>query len=59
MFPSRLNYAEIKPLFHKSDKNNTVNYNPISLLTLFSKVTGKVIYVRLYQHSYTKNILVN
>jgi len=59
MFPSRLKYAEIKPLLNKSYKNNIVNYNHISLLTSFSKVTGKVIYVRLYQHLYTNNILVN
>jgi len=35
------------------------NYNPISLLTSLSKVTGKVIHVRLYQHLYANNVLVN
>ena len=59
MFHSRLKYAEIKPLFNKGDKNNIVKYNHISLLTSFSKFTGNVIYVRLYQHLYTNNILVN
>jgi hypothetical protein len=59
MFSSRLKQAKIQPLFNKGDKNNTVNYNPVSLLTSFSKVTGKVIYVRLYQHLYANNILVN
>jgi hypothetical protein len=59
MFHSRLKYAEIKLLFNKGVKNNLVNYNHISLLTSFSKVTGNITCVRLYQHLYTNNILVN
>jgi hypothetical protein len=50
MFLRRLKYSEIKPLFNKGGKNNIVNYNPVSLLTSLSKVTGKVIYVTFYQH---------
>jgi hypothetical protein len=59
IFPSRLKYAEVKPLFKKGDKKDMSNYRPISLLTAFSKVIEKVIYARLYWHLNNKNILVN
>jgi hypothetical protein len=42
MFPTRLKYAILKPLLKKGDKENVANYRPISLLTSFSKVFGKV-----------------
>jgi hypothetical protein len=59
MFYSRLKHAEIKPLFNKGVKNNTINYNPISLLTSFSKITVKVTYVGLCQHLFANNILIS
>jgi hypothetical protein len=34
IFPDRLKYSEIKPLFKKGDKQNISNYRPISILTL-------------------------
>jgi hypothetical protein len=49
----------IKPLYKKGDKNNMANYKPISLLTSFSKVFEKVIYVRLLKHINNNNILVH
>jgi Notch-like protein len=58
-FPSRLKYAESKPIFKKGDKNKMVNFRPISLLTSFSKVFEKVIYTRLYQHTTGNLILAN
>jgi Notch-like protein len=58
-FPSRLKYAEIKPIFKKGDKNKMVNFRPISLLTSFSKAFEKVIYTRLYQHTTCNFILAN
>ena len=35
------------------------NYRPISLLSAFSKVFEKVLYVRMYQHLINNNILVD
>jgi len=35
------------------------NYRPISVLTSFSKIFGKEIYARLYQHLTDNSILVN
>jgi len=54
-----LKYAEVVPLFKKSDKKDMSNYKPTSLLTAFSKVFEKVIYVRLYQHLINHSALVN
>jgi len=38
VFPERLKFAEVKPLFKKGDPTDCSNYRPISLLTSFSKV---------------------
>ena len=59
IFPDRLKYAIIKPIFKKGDDHEIINYRPISLLTSFSKVIEKLIYVRLLDHINTNCILVN
>jgi hypothetical protein len=59
IFPERLKYAVIKPLFKNGDRNDISNYRPISLLPAFSKVFEKVLYVRMYQHLINNNILVD
>lgn len=35
IFPTRLKFSEIKPLFKKGDKMNLSSYRPIFLLTPF------------------------
>jgi len=57
--PTRLKFAEVKPIFKKGNKNDTSNYRPVSLLTSFSKIFESVIYNRLYHHINTNHILVN
>ena len=52
IFPTRLKYSVIKPLYKKGDKNNMANYRLISLVTSFSKVFEKAIYVRLLTYYY-------
>ena len=59
MFPDRLKYAIIKPIFKKGDDQEVMNYRPISLLTSFSKVMEKLVYARLLDHINTNCILVN
>jgi hypothetical protein len=42
IFPDRLKYSVVKPLFKKCDKSNISNYRPISLLNPFSKAIEKI-----------------
>jgi exonuclease III len=58
-FPDRLKYACVIPIHKKGDVQNVNNYRPISLLTVFSKVIEKMIYVRLYKHLIINNILIS
>jgi hypothetical protein len=57
VFPERLKYAIIKPVYKKGDKLLITNYRPVSLFTFFSKIYEKLIYSRLYKHICTNNIL--
>jgi hypothetical protein len=50
IFPTRLKYSQINPIYKKGDKTDTANYRPISLLTSFSKIFEKVIFNRLQHH---------
>jgi hypothetical protein len=52
-----LKYSVVKPLFKKGDKKDITNYRPILLLTSFSKIFEKVIYIRLYEHIKNNDIL--
>jgi hypothetical protein len=47
IFPTRLKFAEIKPLYKEGEVANNSNYRPISLLTSFSKHFEKIIFTRL------------
>ena len=57
-FPDRLKYAIVKPVFKKGNRQEISNYRPISLLTSFSKIIEKLIYVRLFTHIDMNNIHV-
>jgi hypothetical protein len=52
-----LKYSVVKPLFKKGDKKDIKNYRPISLLTYFSKIFEKVIFIRLSKHVKNNYIL--
>jgi len=43
IFPMRLKFSQLNPLFKKGNKLEMANYRPISLLTSFSKIFEKVI----------------
>ena len=58
VFPDRLKYATIRPLFKKGKKDDVNNYRPISILTSFSKIFEKVMQTRLLEHLNDNNILV-
>jgi hypothetical protein len=58
IFPERLKYATIVPVYKKGDKNIVTNYRPISILTSLNKIFEKVMYSRLLKHL-SDNILSN
>ena len=58
IFPDRLKFLEVKPLYKKGDKTEFSNYRPISPLT-FSKIIDKIVYKRLYSHLNNNNIFLN
>jgi hypothetical protein len=47
VFPERLKFSEVVPLFKKGSKTDLSNYRPVSFLPVFSKLIEKVIYKRL------------
>ena len=59
IFPSRLKYSTIIPLYKAGDKHNISNFRPISLLISFSKIFVKIIYNRINTHITLNNILTN
>ena len=58
IFPDILKVAKITPLHKKDSKLDHLNYRPISLLSVFSKIYEKVIYSRTY-HFLNANKLIN
>jgi len=59
VFPSRIKFSIMKPIFKNGDKLITSNYLPISVLTSFTKVFEKLIYGRLFTQLCMNDILVN
>jgi len=58
IYPERLKFSLIKPIYKSGDKSSPSNYRPISLLPAFSKILEKVIYKRLFDHLYN-NVILN
>ncbi len=48
IFPAKMQQAKVIPLFKKGCPLTASNYRPISLLSVFSKITEKLMYKRLY-----------
>jgi hypothetical protein len=46
IYPERLKYAIVKPIYKKGDKNDMTNYRPISLLITVSKILETVVFNR-------------
>lgn len=59
IFPNRLKIARVT-LIHKSGKYDELsNYRPISLLSLFSKVAGRILHTRFNKFLLSKNMIAN
>ena len=58
VFPDRLKYASVRPLFKKGNEKDMSSYRPISILTSFSIIFEKVMHTWLLQHLTDCNILV-
>ena len=48
IFPDLCKLSKIIPIFKKDDPMFCVNYRPISILSIFSKIFEKLIYNRMY-----------
>ena len=48
IFPEKMQSAKVIPLFKKGCPMTASNYRPISLLSIFSKITEKLMHKRLY-----------
>ena len=57
IFPDRLKYAVVTPLFKKGEKTTVSNYRPISILSSFSKILERVMYKQLQDHLEKYSIL--
>jgi hypothetical protein len=57
IYPERLKYALVRPIYKMGQRTDISNYRPISLLTTFSKMFERVTYARLYQHVQVNNTI--
>ena len=51
--------AKVIPIFKKDDLLDYVNYRPISLLPIFSKIFEKIIYSRMYEFLELNKLIYN
>jgi hypothetical protein len=58
-FPNELKVARVVPLFKSGDARLVQNYRPISVLSVFSKIFERVIYIRLFEYLEKNEILSN
>ena len=59
IFPEEKKIARITPIYKGGDKENVVNYRPISVLPCFSKMLERIVYNRLYLYLTENNLLYN
>ena len=56
-FPTLLKMAKVTPIHKKESKLDYLNYRPISLLSVFSKIYEKCIYTRIYHYLLENNLI--
>ena len=59
IFPDLCKIAKVIPVHKKDDPSFCVNYRPISLLPIFSKILEKLMYKRMYSFLDDNNLIYN
>jgi len=59
VFPDRLKYSIVTPIFKKGNNSDPANYRPISVLTSFAKVLETALYVKVSEHITLNNMLTD
>jgi len=59
VFPNKLKFAKVIPIYKKGDMYDPKNYRPISILSTFSKIFGSSMLSRLNNFLYSCNIISN
>ena len=59
VFPDMLKSAKVIPIHKKESHLNHLNYRPISLLSVFSKIFEKLIYSRIFTFLTKNNLISN
>ena len=57
IFPDRLKYAMVRPIYKKGSHQEISNYRPVSLLTFCSKIVERIMFNRLSSHLEINSIL--
>ena len=57
VYPTKLKTAKVVALHKKGPSDNSTNYRPISLLSVFSKIIGKLMHERLNDFLELHNVL--
>ena len=47
LFPNRLKFAKVIPIFKEGDESDPLTYRPVSLLSVLSKIFQKIIFNRI------------
>ena len=58
-FLEELKISKVKPLYKKDSEIEIVNYRPVSLLSVFSKILERIMHNRLISYLNKYNIIVN
>ena len=56
-YPSKLKVGKVVALGKKGASDNSSNYRPISLLSVFSKIIGKLMHKKLYDFLEINNVM--
>ena len=59
MFPDKMKLAEIIPLYKGKERDEVIDYHPISLLMTISKLLEKIIYIRTCSYLECNQLLID